>query len=418
MSLVNLLNFSRKKNIVSVLDIGSSKVCCLVAEFKPSGDFEVLGIGHQISLGFKSGSITDLKDLEDSIIKAVESAEKAAGVSINKVILTFSGAGITSALVRSGIKLMGGIEDGDLSSVVRSAIAKIDQDKNEILHCFPLEYRVNDASGIKNPKGIYAETLSTTLSLVVMPVANLLNIVNCVARCHLDVEEVIASPYSSVYSLLTEEELEIGTTLIDIGATTTSFLIWRDNQLLTIGYIPIGGFHISSDIARVLSTNFQTAERIKILHSRAVSSYSDHHKMIDIPVSTSDFENKDMESISCLMLNEIVAARVSEIFEGVKESILKLVPDESVLKRVVLTGGTAQLLDISECASKIIGPKIRIAKSAMPEGIVKDNRVVFYSSAIGCLYHHMKRLQNKQNDHLHSEKAVSEKLLQWFKAYM
>lgn len=418
MALINLFNLSRKKNIVAVLDIGSSKVCCLIAEFKLSGEFEVIGIGHQISRGFKSGCITDLKDLENSIIKAIEAAEKSAGIAINKVILTFSGAGVNSVLVRSGIKLMGGIEDGDLSGVVRSAIAKIDQDKNEILHCFPLEYRVNDASGIKNPMGIYAETLSTTLSLAVMPVAHLHNIVNCVARCHLDVEEVIASPYSSVYSLLTEEELEIGTTLIDIGATTTSFLIWRDNQLLTIGYIPMGGYHISNDIAKVLSTNFQTAERIKILHSRAISSYSDHHKMIDIPVSNSDYENKDLESISCLMLNEIVAARVSEIFEAVREAILKLIPDESVLKRAVLTGGTAQLLDIAECASKIIGPKIRIAKSAMPEGIIKDNRVVFYSSAIGCLYHHMRRLQNKQNNHLHSEKAFSEKLLQWLKAYM
>jgi len=418
MSLKSIFSLKRKKNIVAVLDIGSSKICCLVAEFEQNGDFKVIGVGHQISLGFKNGFITDLVALESSIINVVESAEKSAGVSINKVVITFSGSGVHSVVVRSGIKLMGGVEDGDLSNVVRSAISKIDQDRNEILHCFPLEYRVNDANGIKNPMGIYAETLTTTLSLVVMPSANLLNIVNCIARCHLDVEEVIASPYSSIYSLLTDEELEIGTTLIDIGSTTTSFLIWRDNQLLAIGDIPMGGYHITNDIAKVLSTNFQTAERIKILHSRAISSYSDQHKMIDIPVNSADYEGRDMESISCLMLNEIVAARVNEIFESVRKAILKLVPDETVLKRVVLTGGTAQLMDIAECATQIIGPKVRIAKSLVPDGVLRDNRIVFYASAIGCLYHQQKRSKDDQPSGFYGKKSASEKLLDWFKAYM
>jgi cell division protein FtsA len=416
MSLLGIFKFSSKQNILAALDIGSSKICCIIAELKADGTFRVMGVGHQVSLGFRNGFITDLKALENSIIQAVEAAETAAGVSINKLILTFSGAGVHSALVKSGIKLMGGIEDSDLSGVVRSAIAQVDQEKNEILHCFPLEYRVNEASGIKNPMGIYAETLSTTLSLVLIPSANLLNLINCVARCHLDVEEVIASPYAALYALLTEEELEIGTTLIDIGATTTSFVIWRDNQLIAIGDIPIGGFHISNDIAQVLSTNFQTAERIKILHSRAVTSYSDHHKMIDIPVAHhGECEYQDMESVSCFMLNDIVSARVKEIFEKVKEAILHIVKDEMVLKRIVLTGGTAQLMDIVECASKIIGPKIRVAKSHVPEGVVKDNRVIFYSAAIGCLYHYLKRMQSNKSDVIEGQK-VSSKFLLWLKS--
>jgi cell division protein FtsA len=419
--LKKIFNLKVKKKIVSVLDIGSSKICCLIAEINQQNEIKILGVGHQVSVGFKSGFITDLREIESCIINAVESAEKAAGVTISKIFVTFSGAGIKSGIVKSSIKLMSGVEESDLSNVVRHAISKVDRDKNEILHYFPIEYRINESNGVTNPMGIYAESLSSTLCFVTIPSGNLFNIVNCLARCHLDVEDIIAAPYSSLYAVLTEEEIEIGVTLIDIGHTTSSYLVFRDNQLIHMGYIPIGGHHITSDIAKVLSTNYQTAERIKILHSRAVSSYSDNHKMIDIPVvGLIDGDNKDIESISCATLNQIVAARIEEIFENLKTKISGVSFEQNLYNRVVLSGGTSQLMDIRVIATKILNAKVRIAKPKVPDGLLKDNRVIFYSSAIGCLEHYIKKKANEEkvDSEVIKPKTLSRKIIDWMKEYI
>ena len=404
------------KSIVTVIDIGSSKIACVIAEIDKNANIKVLASSHQFSKGFRAGIITNMNDIEESIIFTLEQAEKQAGINVDKVVLTFSGAEIFSSHAKGSIRLAGGnVNDSDLSNVVRNAVVSIDREKYEIIHYFPLEYKIDNSSGIKNPKGLYAQNLKCELSLILIPIANLYNIVNCLAKCHVDVEDVVISPYSSSLSCITNDEAAIGTTIIDFGAATTSYVIFDQESLIHSGYIPVGGSNITSDISKVFSTNFLSAERIKILHSSAKPSFADNHKMIDIPViGTKDSDSRELESVSCGTLNKVVNARVEEIFEMLKAKIERQNVDRNLTKRIILIGGTSQLLGIRELASNIFDSKVKIGRPRIPSGMNKDNRAIYFSSAIGALQYFAGRHVEDLTTHSKNEKKKFS-IIDWIK---
>lgn len=370
-------------NIKCVLDIGSSKIVCIIFKQTSQGDYKIIGSGYSLSKGFKSGYIRNLKELEKSIINAIEEAEKQAGTSITKVIVTFSGGGIKSFVCRGQIEPNGVIQAFDQKNVIKKALKLIDREKYVILDYFPIEYWIDKHSSIADPVGLEANELTCCVNVITIPIVNLSNIANCLASCHLEIEEVMISPISNFYSCINAEEAENGVTLLDLGDSTCSYMLIRDNLFYDCGYIPLGGSHITNDIMKVFNTSYMVAERVKILHSGIGKNFMDSHKVIDVPIiANKEYDTKELDTITLASLCEVVTCRAEEIVEMIKNNIVNKFSSEFTC-RIVITGGGAQLLGMKELIAKQFNAKVRLAKPYSPQDYVRGNKDLFFSSAIG-----------------------------------
>jgi cell division protein FtsA len=209
------------------------------------------------------------------------------------------------------------------------------------------------------------------------------NVVNCLAKCHLDIEEIVSSAYIAGFSCLTQDEKELGVILIDIGSTNTSYSIFFKNILIHSGVVPLGGMNVTSDIAKILSISMKNAERLKTLYGSSLVTFADNYKMIDVPLIGSESEEKEICSISNANLNNIIAARIEEIFNLIKFSINKASIDKALVERIVLTGGGSLISGVKEFAGSSFNSKIRIAKPTILEGLSPEDDFTNFASAIG-----------------------------------
>lgn len=380
-------------NIIAVLDLGSTKVVCLIAIIDSQGNVKIAGIGHQVSKGIKAGIIIDVKKAENAILAAVSSAEKMAGETIDRIIVNVSGTSLTSHNIIAETNISGQeITEKDINHIIAQGKKHFDTGDYEILHCIPTSYTIDDTSGIRDPIGMYGDKLSTELNIVTCSTTAIRNIVNCLARCHLDVMEFIASPYASAVSCLTEDEKNVGSTLIDIGGGCTSISVFSGGSFVFTNSFALGGDHITRDIALGLSTSTTHAERIKTLYGSAISTNSDQYESIEIPFleneGVEDIHYEEMPettNISKSKLTLIIRPRLEEILEIAKNNIESSSLGSVVGTRVILTGGTSQLNGIKELASHVLGKQVRIGKPEHIEGLAESTRGVAFSTIIGML---------------------------------
>jgi cell division protein FtsA len=354
---------SRKRGgLIAALDVGSSKVCCAIAQVQGKGNFEILGIGQQLSSGVKSGVVIDMEEVVTSIVNAVHTAEKMAGVTIRDVIVSINGTHFKSVNLAVEMNVSGHpINDADVRRVLLQAKATQEDPSFQALHTVPTAYALDGAKGIRDPRGMYGDRLWVSIYTLFGKSSPLYNLSTCVARSHLEVANFVAAPYASGLACLVEDEMELGVILIDMGGSTTSFAVFYEGQLRHAECIPIGGSHVTMDIARGFSTTLTNAERFKTLYGSAIPSAADDREIMTIPL-VGEKRGEGVNQMPRSALVSVIRPRIEETFEYVRKRLLKVHFGALTGQRVVLTGGASQLAGVREVASMILGKSIRLGK--------------------------------------------------------
>ncbi|HUX78419.1 MAG TPA: cell division protein FtsA [Alphaproteobacteria bacterium] len=348
--------------LIAALDVGSSKVCCVIAQVQGRDNFEILGIGQQLSSGVKSGVVIDMEEVITSIVNAVHTAEKMAGVTIRDVIVSINGTHFKSVNLGVEMNVSGHpINDTDVRRVLLQAKASQEDSSFQALHTVPTSYALDGAKGIKDPRGMYGERLLVSLYTLFSKASPLYNLSTCVARSHLEVANLVAAPYASGLACLVEDEMELGVILIDMGGSTTSFAVFHEGQLRHAECIPIGGAHVTMDIARGFSTTMTNAERLKTLYGSAMHSAADDREMMVIPL-VGEKRGEGVNQMPRSALVSVIKPRIEETFEYVRKRLMRAGVDSLTGQRVVLTGGASQLAGAREVASLVLGKSIRLGK--------------------------------------------------------
>ena len=375
-------NMKRSNDIFAVIDIGNTKVSSLIGVSAKNNDVQVkvLGFGQHASLGMTNGIVTDMKEIANSIAKAVEGAEIMAGFPINKVTCSLSGGRPITKVTRIEFKI-------DNGQVMKNDLAKIQKinkpkqiDNYVLLSSSVIKYYIDNNTPVDNPIGIHTDNLVVEVSSVYGQRSVIKNISSAIDLCHLSIDKFIICPEASGVSTLVEDEKTNGAIVVDLGGNMTSIGVFINNKIIFSDSIPIGGVHITSDIVRGLGTRAEDAEKIKILYGSALSNETDEYTKIDVPIISEDGEIINQE-IAKAMLTAIIKPRIEEILELVRERLTFLKLDTSTLNKVILCGGGANLSNIRELASSYLKTNVRIGR---PIGLV-DMPEIVHTPTFSCL---------------------------------
>ena len=376
--------------LLAALDIGTTKVVCFIARVTPAGELEVLGIGHQLSQGISAGVITDIKSVETCILATVNAAEQMAGANIDRVFVNVTGSKLNSRVLHVEVPINGNqISARDINRLVNVGVNECLQEGRTIIHCIPIDFLIDGEGGIQSPQGMVGNHLGVKLHLLSVSSTALLNTTHCLARCHLDIEDFIVAPYASGLSCLTRDEKDLGVTLIDLGGGNTSFAMFRSGKIVYADSIPLGGIHITKDIAYGLATDIANAERIKTLYGNTISTSADEQEMVDVPTMEDEGE---FYSIPRSVLINIIRPRIEEILEMVNARIKAHGAEDVVGGRLVLTGGGSNLLGIKELAAAIFNKQVRIASPVYIEGLAESTRGAGFSTCVGMLKYALEKV--------------------------
>ena len=376
---------ARSTDTVCVLDIGSSKVACLIGRKDPSVDLRLLGCGTAVSRGVKAGAVVDLDAAELGIRKAVEKAERAAGVSVHGVTVNVGLQSLKSKHLRVQTEFASGaIADRDLKRVIGSSMIELSEPDYAILHALPRDWEVDGETGIRDPRGMFGQRLGVEMHFVTAGIGPLRNLAHCIERCHLSLRSVTVSPYAAAQSVLTEDERDLGVTLIDIGAGLTTVAVFRDNALVHVDAIGVGGHNVTSDIAHGLNTPLEAAERIKLFYGSALHGTRDEHEQIPCPpVGAMD----ELQHAPRARLTSIIRARTEEALELVRDKLIHAGLDTYSGRQIVLTGGASQLSGLRELTELVFNKRVRIGMPHDVFGMTDALNAPDYAVATGLLRH-------------------------------
>jgi len=370
------------KKLIVGLDIGTSKVVAIVGEIDLEGGIEVVGIGSNPSRGMKKGVVINIESTVHSIQRAVEEAELMAGCQIHSVYVGIAGSHIRS-LNSHGIVAIKDKEvySADLERVIDAAQAVAIPADQKILHILPQEYIIDSQEGIKEPLGMSGVRLEAKVHLVTCAANAAQNIEKCIRRCGLDVEEIILEQLASSYSVLTDDERELGVCLVDIGGGTTDIAIFTEGSIRHTGVIPIAGDQVTNDIAMALRTPTQHAEEIKIKYACALTQLAGADDTIKVP-SVGDRPPRDLSRQS---LAEVVEPRYDELFTLVQAELRRSGFEDMVPAGVVLTGGTSKMEGVVELAEEIFHMPVRVGYPQTVQGLNDIVRNPIYATSVGLL---------------------------------
>ncbi|CAL7961421.1 Cell division protein FtsA [Alphaproteobacteria bacterium] len=402
----------QRGNIIAVLDIGSSKIVCLIAKVSNYGKFEVIGIGHNVSYGVRAGIITDIRAVESSITQAVEAAETAAGEKIKKIYASIASNSLLSQRVFSEISVTGReINYKDLNRLLFGALERYQQQSIEILHTFVYNYILDGNHGITSPLGLHGDKLACNLHMISTPTNNLLNFSSCITKCSLEVQGYISGAYATGMACLTEDEMQLGVTLIEFGAGSTSITIFENNYVIYTDGVPLGGVNVTNDIAKGLCISLADAERVKNLYGAVIMTDSDIKDVFELKAVDEEVEC-DSVLISRHLLIEIIRARIDEILELV---VHKLEANNiKIYGKVVIAGSGARISGLRELTAHLFSSKVRIGYSKSIEGIDGVNTLEF-GAAIGMLMHVVDNMQERKN--MYGNGSKFNNVLKWLKDY-
>lgn len=395
---------ARKSTILSVLDVGTSKVVCLVAQLQPDDSGEafrgrthvarIIGIGHHRSLGLKGGAVVDLEAAESSIRHAVHAAERMAKVEIQSVIVNLTGGRLGSQHFEAGISVRGPVSHADIERVLAVASMHSLAPGRAVLHALPTGYSLDAQKSILDPTGMVGEKLGVDLHVVSAEAAAARNLMLAVERCHLGVEAVVSSPYAAGLSALADDEADMGVAVIDFGGGTTSVGVFAAGHLVHVDAIAVGGHHVTMDVARGLTTRVAAAERLKTLHGSCMSSPSDERDLIAVPQV--DEDERDISShLPKSHLVRIIKPRVEEILELVRDRLRNAGFAAQAGRRLVLTGGASQLVGLPEVARRILEGQVRVGRPLGIKGLPEAAKGPAFAASVGLLVYP----QVAQNEH-------------------
>ncbi|MEX2453320.1 MAG: cell division protein FtsA [Rhodospirillaceae bacterium] len=407
-----------RTGIIAALDVGSSKISCFIAHANAEGGIRVIGIAHQASSGVRNGAVVDMEAAQNAILTAVSAAEEHAGERIDRIFVNLSGGRIHSHIQEIEVSIAGHeIGETDIRRArERNFQIELPEDR-ELVHCMPVGYAIDGNRGIHDPRGMFGERLAVSFHHVSAGAGPVRNLKNVIARCHLDIEEVVVSPYASGLSCLVEDEKDLGVTLVDMGAGTTTIAVFYDGHVVFADSIPVGGGHVTNDIARGLSTPVIHAERMKTLYGSAMSSPSDDHEIIDVPLVGEDDPNH-ANHVPRSILTGIIRPRVEETFELVRERLEISGADRISGRRMVLTGGASQLHGVPELAGMVLEKQVRIGRPLRISGLAEATSGPAFSSCSGLLRYGVEKYAGLIEDSPANENAPASRIArigQWLK---
>jgi cell division protein FtsA len=376
--------------VAAALDIGSSKVCCFIARTDGAAAPRVIGIGQQASRGIKSGAIVDLEQAEVSVLNAVHAAEQMAGETIDRVVVNLSGGYPASSTVGVEVSLNGHeVGEADLRRALayghQTQLQRQEEDHGrQMIHSIPTGYSIDGNRGIRDPRGMFGDQLGVHMHIITASSGAVRNVSTCIQRCHLEPVAFVVSPYASGLACLVEDELELGATVIDMGGGTTTIAVFYEHNVIFTDVIPVGGHHVTSDIARGLSTPLVHAERMKTLYGHVIAAPTDERELIDVP-QVGEEDSSESQQIPRSLLVGIIQPRVEETLELVRSRLELSGFDKVAGRRVVLTGGACQLPGTRELASTVLDKQVRIGRPAQVNGLAEATAGPAYATCAGLL---------------------------------
>ncbi|HET6377394.1 MAG TPA: cell division protein FtsA [Methylocella sp.] len=385
---------ARKSAVLSVLDIGTSKVVCLIARLNPGDPSEmlrgrthrarILGIGHQRSRGIKGGSVVDLDGAEAAIRFAVDAAERMAGVQVESVIVNVTGGRLASQLYNAKVAIPGrAVTQADIHRVLEACTARGSQQGRAVLHSLPIGFSLGETRQIQDPTGMVGEELGADLHVLSCDAAAARNLMLAVERCHLNVEAMVATPYAAGLAVLADDEAELGTALIDMGAGTTAISVFSGGHLAHADAFAVGGHHVTMDVARGLGITVADAERLKTLYGACLTSVTDESETIAIVPAGEDAERP--AHVPKAQLIAIIKPRVEEILELVRDRLKAAGLPAHARRSLVLTGGACQLTGMQAAVKRIVSGQVRIGRPLGVKGLPESAKSPAFAAAAGLL---------------------------------
>jgi cell division protein FtsA len=370
---------------LGAVDIGTTKVCCFIAQIEEHGP-RVVGIGHQVSRGVRNGVLVDIDAASQSVLHAVHAAEEMAGTTLDDIVINISGAFGASRLVKTELALNGReVSDPLMRRVLDQGYRVRDLPDRTVLHSVPVGFSIDGGRSVRDPRGLFGQKLAVNMNLVTAQFGAVRNLSNCIARCHLEPAAIVVSPYASGLSCLVDDESELGVTVVDMGGGTTTVGVFFDGNLVFVDGVPVGGSHVTNDIARGLSTPIAQAERLKTLYGNAIASSSDEREMITVPLIGEE-DDGNANHVPKSLLVGVIAPRLEETFELVRDRLEASGFDKIAGRRVVLTGGASQLPGVRELAGLILDKQVRIGRPLRIDGLAEATQGPAFSTTAGLIH--------------------------------
>ncbi len=380
---------NEEKRMIVGLDIGTSKVVAVVGEIDTDGTIDIVGIGSHPSKGLKKGVVVNIESTVNAIQRAVEEAELMAGCQIHSVYVGIAGNHIRSMNSHGIVAIKDReVERADIDRVIDAAQAVAIPADQKILHVLPQEYVIDNQGGIKEPLGMSGVRLEAKVHLVTCAETAAQNIEKCVQRCGLEVDAIVLEQLASSYSVITDDERDLGVCMVDIGGGTSDVAIFTEGSIRHTGVIPIAGDQVTSDIAMALRTPTQHAEEIKIRYACALAQLTGPDETIKVP-SVGDRPPRDLSRQS---LAEVVEPRYDELFTLLQGEIRRSGFEELIPAGVVLTGGTSKMEGVVELAEEIFHMPVRVGAPQHTRGMHDIIRNPIYATAVGLLLSGAKEL--------------------------
>lgn len=384
-----------RTSLVAVLDIGSTKLCCVIARLVPRAEgkalkgrthvAEVIGFGYGASAGIKSGVITDLDQAEQAIRTVVGMAERAAGITMQSVVVNVTAGRLGSETFSATVDLGAQeVEKADIQRVLRSVNARSVRPERSIVHALPIGYAIDGQKGVKDPRGLVGSRLSVDVAVISAETLAMRNIELVLNRCHLQIEALVATPYASGLATLVDDEAQLGVACIDFGGATTTVAVFADGHPVYCDALAIGGHHLTLDIARQLSVSIPDAERLKTVYGSVLPGQADEREMISIvPVGAGADEAPGM--IPRSHLTRILRPRVEEVLTAIRDRMQATGMMDVCGRRFVLTGGGSELTGLPEVARRLLARNVRNGRPMGISGLPEVARGAGFATVAGML---------------------------------
>ena len=403
----------KRSALIAALDIGTSKIACLIARLTPhppqevlrrrSHAIEIIGFSHTGARGMKAGNVVDLVEAEEAVRHAVDVAERSARRQVESAVVSVSAGRLASELFAASVDIGGPtVTDSDIARVLAAGCRRSLRQGRVVLHSLPIAFALDDARGIRDPRGMLGRRFGVDMHVVTADGAAARNLMLTIERCHLAVEAMVASPYVAGLSVLADDEADHGAAVIDMGAGTTTMAVFSSGRFIHADGFALGGFHVTLDLARGLSTSIYDAERIKTLYGSVLAGGLDERDMITVPTVGTD-ERDPPQFVSRATLTRIVKPRVEEILEMVRDRLAASPFAAEPRARVILTGGASQLNGLPELATRILSRPVRIGRPLGIGGLPDDAKGAAFAVAAGLLVYpqaaHLEHFEPRRTRH-------------------
>jgi len=420
---------SNRSVLVAALDVGTSKIACLIGRLKPrpaqeglrlrTHSVDVVACGHTFARGMKAGTVIDLAEAEVAVRQCCDLAERAARMQLESVVVSVSAGRPASELISASIEVPGSaIGERDIARVLAAGSRHSARPGRAVLHSLPIGYVLDHTGGIRDPRGMLARQFGIDMHVVTADISATRNLMLAIERCHLNVEAMVTSPYVAALSALADDELDLGAALIEIGAGTTTIAVFSGGRFVHADGFALGGGHVTMDLSRGLNARIADAERIKTLYGSVLTGASDERDMIAVPPVDND-EREAPHFVSRAKIARIIKPRVEEILEMVRDRLAASPFRAEPRGRVVLTGGASQLTGLPELAAQVLGRQVRIGRPLGISGLPDEAKGPAFAVATGLLVYpqaaHLEHFEPRRTRHSAAGGGYIARVGQWLR---